>query len=68
MLYGDPSMPAGLRAALQSVSHGFADAPDLARATTAIARLIARARGEHRTSPPNLPRSDPPADRPDPER
>ena len=51
MLYGDPSTPAGLRAALQSVSHSFVGMPDVARATNPIARLIARARGEHRTDP-----------------
>ena len=34
MLHGDPSTPAGLRDALQSVSHSFAGAPDVARATT----------------------------------
>lgn len=49
VVHGDPSTPEGLRDALPSVSHSFAGGPDVAR--TPFARLIERARGEHRISP-----------------
>jgi predicted metal-dependent phosphoesterase TrpH len=68
ILHGDPSTPAGLRDALKSVSHSFAGALDVARATTPIARLIERVRGEHRTSPPERAAIGSAADRTDPER
>ena len=58
LLQGDPSTPAGLRAALPSVTHSFAGGPDVARAGSPIARIIERARGAIGSS----------ADRPDPGR
>ena len=57
-LQGDPSTAAGLRAALPSATHSFADGPDVARAGGPIGRLIERARGAIGSS----------ANRPDPRR
>ena len=58
VLNGDPSTSAGLRDALQSVAHSFADEPGVVRAPSPIARLIERARSAIGSA----------ADRTDPER
>ncbi len=68
VLHGDPSTPAGLREALPSVSHNFADLPVVARAASPFGRLIERARGAHRTTAPERSALESGTDRTDPER
>ena len=68
VLHGNPSTPAGLRAALASVSQRVAGEPEASRPTRSITRLIALVRGAPRPAVREPIATGSPGDATDPER